>query len=441
MDINFLPDKQEEKDRKKKKPAEKKIEWSEFEADGGETPAAEAGAKKNGRGGVFGFFRANSPFKSLNLFQSKEKDKKDKLTDKAKIKTSRKDLLKFIHENKDSQTAVKTDLLPEAVAAGRSKNGIKQLFSGLGDLFKKYSGQTKDSLLKYHHVLAAERKSEPVVSEREKPKPQASGESAPPAIEAKKDDFSARAAASELRPEHKKDEDRKAGERKEDLPQKTEKAKPPAAEKKEAPEEKADKKVPHILETNLIKDEIIVFFDWQKNVFYFLLFFISACLLVAGAYGVLSWREHRAEAHYQEIVNKSEGLDQQITSKKKEMADIFVFREKLKLASILLDQHIYWTPFFDFLEKNTLGDVYYLGFAGDTEGEYVLPAVARDFGAIESQVKQLLNNKYVLKAEVEQGSTILQDFGEGTTSAVGAVSFDLNLSVDPSIFTAVITNK
>lgn len=180
-----------------------------------------------------------------------------------------------------------------------------------------------------------------------------------------------------------------------------------------------------ILGTNLIKGEIISFFDWRKKFSVLLTAAISAFLIIAVVYGGLIFLENKEINKGRYFVDKINEMNQSIGQAKDYIKEILVFKEKMKLADELLGRHIYWTDFFEFLEKNTLADVYYSGFSGNIGGEYTLSATAKSFSAIAQQVKTMRNNSNVAQAKVSGG----QSSAEG-----GGVGFQLELSVNPDIF-------
>ncbi|MBU4347371.1 hypothetical protein KKF23_02330 [Patescibacteria group bacterium] len=177
--------------------------------------------------------------------------------------------------------------------------------------------------------------------------------------------------------------------------------------------------------TNLIKGEIISFFDWRKKFSVLLTAAISAFLTIAVVYGGLIFLENKEINKGRYFVDKINEMNQSIGQAKDYIKEILIFKEKMKLADELLGRHIYWTDFFEFLEKNTLADVYYSGFSGNIGGEYTLSATAKSFSAIAQQVKTMRNNSNVAQAKVSGG----QSSAEG-----GGVGFQLELSVNPDIF-------
>lgn len=177
--------------------------------------------------------------------------------------------------------------------------------------------------------------------------------------------------------------------------------------------------------TNLIKGEIISFFDWRKKISVLLIAAISAFLIIAVVYAGLIFLERREKNKGRYFVDKINEMNQSIGQAEDYIKEILVFKEKMKLAEELLGRHIYWTNFFEFLEKDTLADIYYSGFSGNVDGEYILSATAKSFSAIAQQVKTMQGDSDVEQAKVSGG----QSGKEGS-----GVGFQLELSVNPDIF-------
>jgi len=194
---------------------------------------------------------------------------------------------------------------------------------------------------------------------------------------------------------------------------------------------------PDILETNLIKDNVMVFFSWRKNIIFLVIAVIFSFVIVLGAYYWLIWQGVREVEDYG-FGEKLTQINSQVEKAEKYIRDnrLEELRKKLNLANILLSNHVYWTNFFSYLEQNTLADVYYLNFFGNTKGKYVLNSKTEKFSIIESQVKQFLTDKYTVSAVVNRG---VIDEKENTKdnedySNTNNISYDISLILDTSIF-------
>ncbi len=184
-----------------------------------------------------------------------------------------------------------------------------------------------------------------------------------------------------------------------------------------------------ILEVNLVRGEIVKFFDWQKNILILLLCVFVSLVIISGIYWGISWWGVQTKYDGEDIQSKSfYELNKQIKELNDEVEEVLRFKEKLAAVDFLLDRHIYWTNFFNFLEENTLANVYFSGFSGNNAGEYNLSVQSDDFNAIEAQVEKFLSHKQVKTARVSAGTISKNEEG------VANVSFSLSLSLNGDIF-------
>jgi len=187
---------------------------------------------------------------------------------------------------------------------------------------------------------------------------------------------------------------------------------------------------PDILETNLIKGEIIFLFNWRKGIIKLSIMVVLTCLAIGAVYGGLDFWQKQKEEETRKIAQKFIKLNQQISQAEQGVDEILAWQRKLSLVSALLDNHIYWTNFFKFLEDNTLVDVYFPGgFSGDTSGNYNLSAVGVNYNTIHQQVKTLKILDQVVKVSVTSGN-----FAPTGEDGQSSINFNLELSVDSEIF-------
>jgi len=97
---------------------------------------------------------------------------------------------------------------------------------------------------------------------------------------------------------------------------------------------------------------------------------------------------------------------------------------KFGKAQNVLVNHIYWTKFFELLEKYTVPDVYFNGFSGNTSGSIHLNAVADNLPAVGRQI-------IVLK----EAQDFVQKFEVSNITLTGSgVTFSLELILRPNVF-------
>jgi hypothetical protein len=183
-----------------------------------------------------------------------------------------------------------------------------------------------------------------------------------------------------------------------------------------------------VLEVNLVKDEIIKYFDWQRGILIILVAVFSSLAILSGIYWGISWWGSRSEnlqssnylQQYYKVSKEVSALDARV-------AEVMSFKAKLEQANFLLARHVYWTNFFRFLEDNTLSNVYFASFSSPIADRYSFAATTDDLDAIDAQVKKLLANPYIKDAEVNSGAI-------GESGGKSIVSFSIAFGLDRKIF-------
>jgi hypothetical protein len=189
---------------------------------------------------------------------------------------------------------------------------------------------------------------------------------------------------------------------------------------------------PKVLEVNLVKDEVGIEFNWSKHLLSLFITLFVAGLFVAEIYYGLDWWQKQEEDRTASINAEYQNVTSKIKNISNNSKDYSIFKDKVALTKQMTDNHIYWTNFFDWLEKNTLNSVTYSSFAGDISGDYTLSAKSKTFSDISWQVKALKDNDLVNSVNVDSGSS-----GRGDAKNISAsdeVSFALNFKVKPQVF-------
>ncbi len=185
-----------------------------------------------------------------------------------------------------------------------------------------------------------------------------------------------------------------------------------------------------LLETNLIKDEIEINFNWKKDLIIFLVLLGVIIIFALESFIVLSiWKNkkeiensHYLETEISQITNEINGLQDKYNT-------AIEFQSKLDMSSQVLNKHVYWTKFFNFLEKNTLkNNIYYKNFKGDIYGQYVLPTVSNNVLATNFQTKIFSNNSLVSSALISDEEINNEEINKTF------INFNLNLSLNSNIF-------
>ncbi len=192
---------------------------------------------------------------------------------------------------------------------------------------------------------------------------------------------------------------------------------------------------PKVLEVNLIKNEMRVDFDVRKHLGTLLFSLAVTALFVAEIYFGLNWWSAYENERVLATEAKFNQVSKEIKDMKSESDQILAFKQRVDLADSLLANHIYWTNFFAWLEKNTLSTVNYNGFSGKIDGNYDLQASADTFRDISWQTRALLADPSVLSVKVDSGSSQLAG-DAAQDNPDGSISFSVNLKINPQLFKA-----
>jgi len=186
---------------------------------------------------------------------------------------------------------------------------------------------------------------------------------------------------------------------------------------------------PKILEVNLIRDEAVISFDWNKNLSILAVVLFITGLFIVEVYFGLSWWEEEELKNSQAISEDLSSLNREISEIQKEADNSLRYKAKAGAVAKLSKDHIYWSNFFSWLEKNTLSTVKYSGFSGGLSGSYAFSATAGSLAEVSWQAKAFMNDPLTKKVAIGSASS-----GGGEVASNGGFSFNLLLEVNPDIF-------
>jgi len=129
--------------------------------------------------------------------------------------------------------------------------------------------------------------------------------------------------------------------------------------------------------------------SWKQVTNLVIVSVIGSLAILVLFYGGLIWKDKDIEKQKQLKSQQISDIEEQILSFRGTNDEIKIMGDEIKLIHGLLNQHIYWTNFFELLEKYTVEGVYYTGFSAGTSGGLTLGAVGPDFNSVARQLKVL----------------------------------------------------
>ncbi|MBU1074741.1 hypothetical protein KJ705_01545 [Patescibacteria group bacterium] len=214
------------------------------------------------------------------------------------------------------------------------------------------------------------------------------------------------------------------------------------ANKKEDTKNGIDKKLTKVipleekiqsLDVNLIPDDVLVKLEPKSKLRQLGLAVIIIAVLVGLIYGYMMYRESKIEGDIQVVVVEIESVEQELNNLGDIRESALVLKKQIDSVSQLLNVHIYWSQFLEYLEKYTLPDVYYKNLAATKAGIVTLSASAVDLATLADQYLIFQNaSDFVESVTIE--SAVSAQNTEDNEIGSGAVDFNISLTINPDTF-------
>lgn len=197
------------------------------------------------------------------------------------------------------------------------------------------------------------------------------------------------------------------------------------------------KKSGHVLpgdsdDVNLIPGRHMFGRSWKELVTIIGVAILAAIILNGAGYGVLRLWQNQIATRTVQVDTDIQNLKQQLEAHSKKFEpEMTALGNRIDNVAQLLNRHIYWTNFFDLLEKYTLPDVYYDGVAAGTNGTFSLSAHGSSFATVSRQLMLLQSpeaSEFVERAEITSATQ-----SEGL-NGVPEVAFAIQITLNPNLF-------
>lgn len=201
---------------------------------------------------------------------------------------------------------------------------------------------------------------------------------------------------------------------------------PKAAEKK-SKYHKAPQSEKIGFDINLIPEELISikYYSIRWQVFVVVLAVILPCLVIYGFYFAINREQTQINNKIASYRNQLTEMSNELKIYKEKQNQNIALQQKLLALSWLLKEKIYWSNFFNLLEKHTLDGVYYRSLSADTSGDFVLPSTADSYQTMAEQVVALEQADDFVDTVKIDGARLMSNLKEG----VVGVMFDLKISL------------
>ncbi len=120
----------------------------------------------------------------------------------------------------------------------------------------------------------------------------------------------------------------------------------------------------------------------------------------------LDYRKIEIKEASAELANKNEQLKIEIHNNLKYKKESRDMDNKFKKLDKLINGHIYWSNLFDFLEKNTLENVYYVNFESSGTRQITLQARAASFDNLSKQLETYESSDRVEEVRIDSATLV-----------------------------------
>ncbi len=159
---------------------------------------------------------------------------------------------------------------------------------------------------------------------------------------------------------------------------------------------------------------------WQKALFYFLIFLLVVLIVI---YFTLNHLQEEAQVYFDGI---EEELSKMETPETLAMeTEVFAYKKRIDDFAPFLDEHVFSSRVFEFLENKTHPKVFFLKMSLDLRSSVVsLSGLTDNFLSLGQQLS-------ILKKEEMVESLGLSNIA---LSKRGGIEFDINISFDKKLF-------
>lgn len=123
-------------------------------------------------------------------------------------------------------------------------------------------------------------------------------------------------------------------------------------------------------------------------------------LLFGVAFAVLKIYQLEQIKKYNQIANDLAAAEQEISLLQSSAAQAGKLTNRALALETVVNKHLYWTKFLDFLEHNTVKNVYYLNFVAGDNGEVLLLGHAPSYTDVAAQLMLFQTSEFLSGVEI-----------------------------------------
>lgn len=146
---------------------------------------------------------------------------------------------------------------------------------------------------------------------------------------------------------------------------------------------------------------------WDRRNNVIIVVFVIITLVVLAAGGFLYFLNQNAKKKTADLKTQNTSIQTKLDSSQGDLAEARGFQAQVQNIELLLNNHIYWTPVFDEIQKTVLKEAYYANMQATTDGKMHLEGITGSFEQVGKLILSLStspNLKNVKLLAIQQNS-------------------------------------
>jgi hypothetical protein len=170
--------------------------------------------------------------------------------------------------------------------------------------------------------------------------------------------------------------------------------------------------------------------DLKRSMLVIVLILIVETLIMGGVYFWLTQSISKRVAEREQLNLRIAAINKTVSELGKEMSAVVDLDHQIQTTVDNLDQHIYWTNFFRFLEDNARPNVHFMRFGGEVDsGMFTIDIMGKTYRDVAEQIVVLRENPATLSVRATSASARIGQAGE-----VEGVSSSMIVKIKPEIW-------
>jgi hypothetical protein len=177
--------------------------------------------------------------------------------------------------------------------------------------------------------------------------------------------------------------------------------------------------------------------DLKRGLLIIALVIIVETIIIGGVNLWVMQNTSKKVAERDELNQRIAALNQTVADRGKEMSSVIDMDRQIQASLENLNQHVYWSSFFSFLEDNARPNVRFTRFTGDVDSSmFTIDILGKSYRDVAEQIVVLRENPSVMYVRATSASARVGQAGE-----VEGVTSSLVIKLKPEVWRPAMAAK